>query len=371
MAPGLLFQALATTGLVLFYYSTSISITFYNKWILSSYAFPFSITIIHLVIKFFIAWVVRKGFSLYTKETPLVLGWRDYLKNIAPIAVLSAIDIGLSNWSLVFITISLYTMSKSTSIIFILLFAIIFKLEKPRLSQIGVIALVFIGLFLFTFHSSTFQVEGFVLVIGASVLAGLRWSVAQLVLQKEELGLHNPVNTVFHLQPAMILTLLPLAIFIDGIHLGTSALIFRASVSEFAWTALYISVAGVLAFLLGVSEYLLVYHTSGLTLSVSGVLKEVVILTLSTLWWEEQSLSVVNMVGMAVCVAGVSLHVLLKALRAKQDENEQKLDRTRGDTIELVPSRSHSNSHKTRGKRVQFEDQDSDDSIVVYETKMD
>ena len=47
--------------------------------------------------------------------------------------------------------------------------------------------------------------------------------------------------------------------------------------------------------------------------------QEVVILTLSTLWWEEQSLSVVNMVGMAVCVAGVSLHVLLKALRAKRE----------------------------------------------------
>ena len=39
------------------------------------------------MIKFFIAWVVRKGFSLYTKETPLVLGWRDYLKNIAPIGM--------------------------------------------------------------------------------------------------------------------------------------------------------------------------------------------------------------------------------------------------------------------------------------------
>ena len=30
------------------------------------------------------------------------------------------------------------------------------------------------------------------------------------------IGLSNPVDTVFHLQPIMILTLLPLALFVDG-----------------------------------------------------------------------------------------------------------------------------------------------------------
>ena len=29
-------------------------------------------------------------------------------------------------------------------------------------------------------------------------------------------GLNNPINTVYHLQPVMILTLLPLAFLIDG-----------------------------------------------------------------------------------------------------------------------------------------------------------
>jgi solute carrier family 35 protein C2 len=166
-------------------------------------------------------------------------------------------------------------MSKSTALIFILLFAILFRLEPPRLSQIGVVILIVIGLFMFTFQSTTFDLEGFILVIIASVITGVRWSTAQLALQKEELGLSNPVDTVFHLQPVMILTLLPLAVLVDGVHISTSEAVFRAeSLPQLLWTSVFILAAACLAFGLGTSEYLLVYYTSSLTLSVSGVLKE-------------------------------------------------------------------------------------------------
>lgn len=40
------------------------------------------------------------------------------------------LDIGLSQWSLEYITLSLYTMTKTTSTPFILLFGLLFKLER-------------------------------------------------------------------------------------------------------------------------------------------------------------------------------------------------------------------------------------------------
>jgi hypothetical protein len=58
------------------------------------------------------------------------LDWTTYLKRIIPTGIASAADIGFSNWSLQYITITLYTMSKSTVILFIFLFSILFKLEK-------------------------------------------------------------------------------------------------------------------------------------------------------------------------------------------------------------------------------------------------
>lgn len=59
-----------------------------------------------------------------------------------------------------------------------------------------------------------------------------------------------------------------------GVHIGTSELVFRASNSNvFSVTMVIILGSTVLAFFLNVSEFLLVYHTSGITLSIAGIVK--------------------------------------------------------------------------------------------------
>lgn len=81
-----------------------------------------------------------------------------------------------------------YTMTKSTCIIFILAFSLSFGLEQKRPSLIVVVCLIGAGLFLFTYQSTQFNLEGFLLVLSASALAGLRWTLAQLVMQRKDLG---------------------------------------------------------------------------------------------------------------------------------------------------------------------------------------
>ena len=51
-----------------------------------------------------------------------------------------------------------------------------------------VVLFIAVGLFMFTYQSTQFNLEGFLMVMTASVLSGLRWSLAQLVLQKNEIG---------------------------------------------------------------------------------------------------------------------------------------------------------------------------------------
>lgn len=298
------------------------------------------------------------------KRPSVLLKWKPYIKNITLMGILSSLDIGLSNWSLVFITVSLYTMSKSTALIFILIFAIIFKLEQPRVSQVGVVILIVTGLIMFTFESTSFELEGFLLVMAASLVTGLRWTVAQMTIQKADLHLSNPVDTVYHLQPVMLLTLLPLAFYIDGVHMGSSRQIFLASdAHKVIWTGLYLFAAALLAFMLGVSEYLLVYHTSGLTLSISGVVKEIIILTISTTAIEENNLSPLNTAGMVVCILGVALHATMKAHRARVESAKEEISRSQEDQKKLISSGDD---------RLQEEDEESesDNSIVLYETKL-
>ena len=87
-----------------------------------SLPFPISLTFTTLLIKFIIAWICRRIIYCFTHQQPLVIGWRTYAKRVMPPGTMtismmycyyiypaftSGLDIGLSNWSLLFITVSL------------------------------------------------------------------------------------------------------------------------------------------------------------------------------------------------------------------------------------------------------------------------
>ncbi|CAF1054736.1 unnamed protein product [Brachionus calyciflorus] len=305
---------------ILIYYFFSISLTFYNRHLFVTYKYPLSITIIHLILKFVLSALIRHLLNLieYIRKGPnykkrVLLNWNLFSTRIIPNSLASAADIGLSNWSLQYITITLYTMSKSTVILFIFFFSIIFKLEKWRRSIIGVILCIAFGLFLFTYHSTEFHLFGFSLVLIASFMAGLRWTLAQAITQKHEIGLANPIDMIYHVQPFMILCLLPLALYVEGVPIVTTDKFFRSDdYSEISKNVLWIILGALLGFLLEASELLVVTFTSSLTLSISGIFKEICIVYLAVTL-NHNKLNPMNTTGLVICLIGISIHCVIKA----------------------------------------------------------
>ncbi|XP_059569056.1 solute carrier family 35 member C2 isoform X2 [Alligator mississippiensis] len=236
-------------------------------------------------------------------------------------------------------------MTKSSAILFILFFSLIFKLEELRLALVLVVLLVAGGLFMFTYESTQFNTEGFMLVLGASFLGGIRWTLTQMLMQKAELGLQNPIDTMFHLQPLMFLGLFPLFVAIEGLPMAVSEKLFRF---HDGWVLLALlgklSLGGLLAFGLGFSEFLLVSRTSSLTLSIAGIFKEVCTLLLATHVLGDH-LSLLNWLGFAVCLLGISLHVALKAFASK-GENALKTQKEAGSSPDLELLLRHSESEE-------------------------
>lgn len=72
------------------------------------------------------------------------------------------------------------------------------------------------GLFMFTYRSTEFNPLGFIFLIFASITSGIRWTFAQFIMQKTKLGLHNPIDMIYHMQPWMILSLMPVTIAFEG-----------------------------------------------------------------------------------------------------------------------------------------------------------
>ncbi|NXK51715.1 S35C2 protein, partial [Chauna torquata] len=232
-------------------------------------------------------------------------------------ALSTSLDIGLSNWSFLYVTVSLYTMTKSSAILFILLFSLLFKLEEMRVALVLVVLLIAGGLFMFTYKSTQFNTQGFMLVLCASFLGGVRWTLTQILMQKAELGLQNPIDIMFHLQPLMFLMLFPLFAVFEGLHLSISEKLFHFHEAGMLLCLVgKLFLGGILAFGLGFSEFLLVSRTSSLTLSIAGIFKEICVLFLATRLLGDH-LSLLNWLGFAVCLSGISLHVILKAINSK------------------------------------------------------
>ncbi|XP_035378197.1 solute carrier family 35 member C2 isoform X3 [Electrophorus electricus] len=222
-------------------------------------------------------------------------------------------------------------MTKSSAVLFILFFSLVFKLEEPNPFLILVVLLIAAGLFMFTLKSTQFNLEGFLMVLLASFTGGIRWTLTQVLMQKAELGLQNPIDTMYHLQPLMFLGLFPLFLRYEGLSLCTTDKLFR--VSEFQpllFSVLALAVGGILAFGLGFSEFLLVSRTSSLTLSIAGIFKEVCTLLLAVGFLGDR-MSTVNWLGFVVCLSGISLHVGLKTYYSKGS----------GPTLRPLPGREH------------------------------
>lgn len=83
-------------------------------------------------------------------------------------------------------------------------------------SLVGIVLMIAAGLIMFTYKATQFNLLGFNFLLIASFAAGLRWTFAQLLMQKSKLGLHNPIDMVFHVQPWMFLSLLPFTIMFEG-----------------------------------------------------------------------------------------------------------------------------------------------------------
>ncbi|TGZ51794.1 hypothetical protein CRM22_010721 [Opisthorchis felineus] len=305
-----------TIPLTLLFYCFSISLTFFNNRCIKVFPYPLSITFLHMCSKFLLAWLIREWCRWYHRTQRFELPWSRYMKTVAIAGTSSALDIGFSNWSFEFITISLYTMTKSTSIVFILMFSILFRLERKRASLVLVVFLISCGLILFSYEAAQFNMIGFILVLLASFLSGIRWTTTQLLAQKKEWGLAHPINFIYHTQPWMALAILPLSLCIEGSQLVSSKDLFRTTdYGQLLLDLLYLSLGGLLAFGLECSEYLVVSTASSLTLSIAGILKEVCTLYLAATFNGDQ-ISPINMLGFVICIFGITLHVLLKTMHS-------------------------------------------------------
>lgn len=275
-----------------------------------------------------------------------------------PCGLITALDVGLSNLSLVRISITFFTMIKSSSPIWVLLSAFLFGLEKVTCSLLAVGVLIVAGELLTAFGEVEFDTVGFFLCLTAAVCSGIRWTLVQLKLNKLDPPLKGSVVVMRVLSPSMFICMLFLSIVIESPmkRLGPDQGDYFSNFENgfkticLGLTGAFIAIAMVLC------EFWLILKSNAIVLMIGGVIKELITILVGVTIFGDQ-LNVINISGIVVVFMGVFLYkVTLHMNYAEKDisnENESNPDFTRinsNDVYEDEPPKTNSFLHKKSKK---------------------
>jgi len=270
-------------------------------------------------------------------------------RKVVTIGVCTAFEIAASNLSLLTLSVSFHTMIKSSTPLFVLIAAIALGLEQPTRLLIASMMLVTGGVMLCSAGEIKFDWGGFMYILTASMAGGVRWSLAQLLLQREggaeasavgardnisDVLLHNLekcVELLYHQLPVSVAALIPAWLLLERVRF----LLWIAAQEESSGMlalklGLVISGCALLAFVLIVTELSLLTLTSSVTLSVAAIAKELLLIAAAVVILGEAPTGTSSL-GFFIALSGVSLYKYIKiravlgASTGEQDAEQQPL----------------------------------------------
>lgn len=226
-----------------YFFSTSLSI--YNKTLMGKENYNFNLPLLMSAVHAGIHTIITRILIIYSNQKVETYSTVDYLLKVVrlfsfnfctnrinhsnetfqvPCGMAAAVEICCANASLVFITLSFYTMIKSSTPVWVLLFSFLFGFEKPKLNLILIISIIVFGVWLTIDGEPKVHYQGFILVLIAAIASGLRWNMTQYLMKNnnktqqkvEQQQQHSPISTMYHTSPVMFITMLLLSLYIEN-----------------------------------------------------------------------------------------------------------------------------------------------------------
>lgn len=165
-------------------------------------------------------------------------------------------------------------------------------------------------------ENSKFNVFGYAEVQIATVLAGLRWSLTQILLKRASLGIGNPMATIFILAPFVAISL-----FVCFLIMESSYIHVILEVTNVLALIVSIICSGILAFVMMFMEYTLVTRTSVLTLSIAGIVKEILTIFVGQIIFRDSWNNMMT-VGLVISLVGI---VEYNRIRSSEPSDEEEI----------------------------------------------
>lgn len=188
-------------------------------------------------------------------------------------------------------------MLKAFTPVSVLLFSVLAGLEKASFIEVNIVLIISVGVALTSIGELDFNMTGFLFQFFAVIFESSRLVLVGLFLKK--LGLDS-LSTLYYIAP------------LCGAAIGCACFAFEASLlpmdklmSPFFWGILVLN--GLVAFTLNIASVMLIKHTSALTLTLAGVVKDILLVLLSMMIFKSP-VSLLQYLGYAVSLLALNLH---------------------------------------------------------------
>ncbi|KAH8689377.1 triose-phosphate transporter family-domain-containing protein [Talaromyces proteolyticus] len=287
---------------IIIWITLSSGVIVFNKWILhtAGFAYPLFLTTWHLIF----ATVMTQLMARYTKmldsrhNVPMTRAV--YFQAIVPIGVFFSLSLICGNLAYLHLSVSFVQMLKATNSVATLLATWVLGVAPVRIDVLAKVSIIVIGVIVASIGEINFSLIGFIYQFSATIFESVRLVMVQRLLSSADFKM-DPLVSLYYFAPACMVMNTVATLFFevprmsveDLRSIGLSTLLANASV----------------AFALNVAVVFLVSKTSALVMTLSGVLKDIILVIASLVIFHDP-VTMTQVVGYTVALLGLLYYKL-------------------------------------------------------------
>ncbi|WRX21597.1 Sugar phosphate transporter domain - like 10 [Theobroma cacao] len=272
-------------------------------WVLSpkyfNFPLPITLTMIHMAFSGLVAFFLIRVFKVVA---PVKMTFEIYATCVIPISAFFASSLWFGNTAYLHISVAFIQMLKALMPVATFSMGVMCGTDKPRCDVFLNMVLVSVGVVISSYGEIHFNIVGTVYQVTGIFAEALRLVLTQVLLQKKGLTL-NPITSLYYIAPCSFVFL-----FVPWCLLEKP----RMAVSQIQFNFWIFFSNALCALALNLSTFLVIGRTGAVTIRVAGVLKDWILIALSTVIFPESTITGLNIIGYAIALCGVVMYNYIK-----------------------------------------------------------
>ena len=284
---------------ITFWISISCVMILFNKFVLDQLKFPFPMFLCtwHMCLATVLTRIMAKTTDMLPGVKEKKVDSTILKTKIFPVACCFAVSLILSNKTYIYLSVSYIQMLKAFTPVAVLIFSFFAGLEKSSMTEVYVVSLICIGVAMTSVGETFFSWTGFTFQSLAICFESSRLVLTNVLMSHLKL---DPLSSLYYIAPPCAVLIGSLCLYFEFSSLPWERMVTPAF-------ALVMAVNGAVAFALNVAVVMLIGKTNALTLTLAGIFKDIMLVTLSVLIFGSPVTNL-QYFGYSIALIGLNLH---------------------------------------------------------------